>query len=336
MDMTSIRKPAPRRLAPPFLLALALLMPAGPAGCAAPIQEKERGAAFRELRYPGPLQKTRLLRAGDQEIAYSESGKGDRALLLIHGLGSSMPVWSRNVQALARQHRVVAIDLPGYGKSSKGPYPYSMAFFAEVVDRVIDALGLRRVVLIGHSMGGQIALTHALLRPKKAEALVLVAPAGLERFTPAEAELLTRMVTPEAVVKTPPDRVRLQIAANFVQMPAEAEFLVRDRLRVIGGPDFGDYAHAVSRSVAAMLDGPVYDRLPEIAVPALVLFGDKDALIPNRPLHGGGPRQVAEAGAARLPGGRLVMVPQGGHLLQFERPDEVNQAIGAFLASLPR
>ena len=171
-----------------------------------------------------------------------------------------MPVWARNVDALAAGHRVVAIDLPGYGKSQKGNFEYSMAFYARVVDGVIDALGLKHVVLVGHSMGGQIALTHALRYPGKAEALVLVAPAGFERFGRGEGTWLAEAVDKDYVARTPAEAVYANLAGNFYAMPPEARFMVDDRLRVIGGPDFDAYTYAVARSVYAMVHEPVLDR----------------------------------------------------------------------------
>ena len=107
------------------------------------------GYSFRQLDYPLA---TRYLDLDGIEVAYSEAGQGEVTLLLIHGLGSYLPVWSRNLPALARGHHVVAIDLPGYGRSSKANYRYSMRFFAEVVQAVIDRLHLGRVILVGHSM----------------------------------------------------------------------------------------------------------------------------------------------------------------------------------------
>ena len=293
------------------------------AGCATP-----RGLPFRRLSYPMPVS---YLRFDGLDVAYCDVGAGPRTLVLIHGLGSYMPVWSRNLAALSRHYRVVALDLPGYGKSSKANYDYSMAFFARVVDRMITLLQLPHPVLVGNSMGGQIAMTHALLFPGRAEALVLVDPAGFETFGKGEGRWLAEAVTKELIEATPPDAVWANLAANFHDLPKEARFMARDRLRVIGGPDFDAYAYANSRSVYAMIHEPVAARLGEIAVPTLVVFGADDRLIPNPILHGGTTRAVAEAGVARLPHARLVIIPRAGHMAQFERPDAFDAAVLDFL-----
>ena len=292
-------------------------------------------ASFKKLAYPMPVSHVVV---GGVEVAFSDCGvSGDEVptLLLIHGLGSYMPVWSRNLDALAAGHRVVAIDLPGYGKSAKANFEYSMAFYARVVDGVIDALGLKHVVLVGHSMGGQIALTHALRYPGKAERLVLVAPAGFERFGKGEGAWLAEAVDKDYVARTPAEAIYANMAANFYAMPPEARFMVDDRLRVVGGPDFEAYSYAVARSVYAMVHEPVIDRLSAIHVPALVVFGEDDGLIPNPILHGGTTRVVAEEGTRRLPRGRLVMIPRAGHMVQFERPVEFDAALLEFLKETP-
>jgi len=308
------------------IFAVALLC-----GCTIP-----QPTSFKKLSYPMPVSHVVV---DGVEVAFSDVGVPEQSssptLVLIHGLGSYMPVWQRNVDALAEHHRVVAIDLPGYGKSAKANFDYSMAFYARTVDGVINALGLKHVVLVGHSMGGQIAMTHALRYPGKAERLVLVAPAGLERFGRGEGTWLAEAVDKDYVAKTPAEAVYNNVAVNFYSMPKEARFMVDDRLRVIGGPDFDAYAYAVSRSVYAMVHEPVIDRLRDIAVPALVVFGEDDGLIPNPILHGGTTRGVAEGGTRQLPRGRLVMIPRAGHMVQFERPVEFDAALLQFLKETP-
>jgi pimeloyl-ACP methyl ester carboxylesterase len=299
-------------------------------GCTTP-----QPISFKKLSYPMPVSHVVV---DGIEIAFSDVGVSDgesATLVLIHGLGSYMPVWERNLDALSARHRVVAIDLPGYGKSSKANYDYSMAFYARVVEGVIETLHLAHVVLVGHSMGGQIALTHALRYPGKAERLVLVDPAGFERFGRGEGRWLAEAVDKEFVAKTPPEAVYANVAANFYSMPKEARFMVDDRLRVVGGPDFDAYTYAVARSVYAMVHEPVIDRLSEIQVPVLVVFGEDDGLIPNPVLHGGTTRAVAEGGTRLLPRGRLVMIPRAGHMAQFERPVEFDAALLHFLEEAP-
>ena len=95
-------------------------------------------------------------------IAYQEAGSGPDKLLLVHGLASSSLAWQQNMSGLARHYHVIAIDLPGYGASEHGEYRISMVFYATIVRQLIEQLDARQLVLVGHSMGGQIVLTTLL------------------------------------------------------------------------------------------------------------------------------------------------------------------------------
>jgi pimeloyl-ACP methyl ester carboxylesterase len=301
--------------------ALALGLTLAGAGCALP----RAGKSFAELDWALPV---KTVDVDGIRVAYHEAGQGGPGpeVLLVHGLGSNMLVWTRVVGALSGTHRVVAIDLPGYGQSQKASYQYSMAFFARVVDRVIDRLGMRRPVIVGHSMGGQIAVTHALMFPGRASALVLAAPAGFEEFEPGEASWMAEVVSKEFLKATLPDAAYANLANNFSgDVPREALFMWRHRVQIIDGPEFDDYAYANARSIVAMLRGPVAKRLSELDLPVLVVFGEDDRLIPNPALHGGNTRDVAEAGARKLKRAHLMMLKRTGHLLQLESP-------GPFLA----
>jgi pimeloyl-ACP methyl ester carboxylesterase len=310
------------------LIGAAALFCCALSGCALP-----RGRSFNELDYPIA---TKTVEVDGIQIAYSDRGEGEPTLILIHGLGSYSPVWSRNMDELSCCARVIAIDLPGYGRSSKANYLYSMKFFARVVERFIEKLELGRVVLVGHSMGGQIALTHALRYPGRAEALVLVAPAGLERFGAGEGAWLSEAMSKEFVELTPPENVHTNFQSNFYDMPKAAAFMARHRLQIINGPDFDGYAYAVSRSVRAMITEPVADRLGDVRVPTLVLFGREDSLIPNPMLHGGTPAPIAREAVARMPRARLVVIPRAGHMVQFERPEAFDRAVLDFVSTLDK
>ncbi len=268
------------------------------------------------------------------DLAYLDEGQGDQVLLLIHGLGTNAKGWIRNLPALAERHRVIALDLPGYGRSSKGAYPYSMRFHAEACAGLLRELGIDRAVWVGHSMGGQIALTAALELPERVEALVLLSTAGFEGFTEGEADWMIGAVTPEFVQDSTVRQIAANLHSNFHRTPEEAEFFITDRIQIRGAEGFEDYTYAVWRNVAAMLAGPTHERLEQIDVPTLIVFGEHDRLIPNPYLHGGFTREVAEYGHARIAGSELVMLPETGHMTMFERPQEVNQAILAFTDDL--
>jgi len=283
---------------------------------------------FDEVDYVYPV---RTAGVRNIELAYLDEGSGDHTLLLIHGLGSNAKAWLRNIPDWARDYRVVAVDLPGYGRSSKGYYDYSLPFYVEVLCEFLDGLGIEKATWIGHSMGGQIALVAALDRPERVSELVLVSPAGLETFTDGEGHWLSHAVTPEFVRDTTVRNIAANLKVNFYDTPPEAEFMITDRIQVRGASDFERYCYAVSKNVGAMIGSPVRDRLGEIRQPVLVLFGEMDRLIPNPYLHGGWTKEVAEIGREEIPDSRLEVFPECGHFAQFEKFEETNRAVREFL-----
>ena len=266
-------------------------------------------------------------------LAWHDSGGAGPVVVLVHGLASNAGFWRANVHELAAAGmRVVVVDLPGYGKSGKSyATPYGMDFYARTIEALLERLGIARATVAGHSMGGQIAMTLVLAGSTRVDRLILLSPAGIERFGDGEGRWMKGAMTPAFVLETPEDRVRANLAANFFHWRDDLEWMVEERVRMAKDPAFERFAYAVSRCVAAMIDEPVWQRLSDIHVPVLVLAGEKDNLIPNPYLHGGCTRDVMEEGLALLPSARLEMVPDAGHMIQLERPGIVNTAMIAFL-----
>ncbi|GAB3295971.1 alpha/beta hydrolase [Hymenobacter humi] len=270
--------------------------------------------------------------ADSVQLAYVDAGKGPNTLIFIHGLSSYVRAWERSIPELSKTARCLAVDLPGYGKSSKGQYTGTMDFYAEVIHQFIQKLHLKKVTLVGHSMGGQIAVTLALKYPADVQKLVLTSPAGFETFTEPERQQLRAFYTVPSIVSTPEAQVRTNHKYNFYRMPAEVDLWIAERLRMMQCDDFAQYAQTVVNSMAGMLDGPIFDRLPQVKQPTLVVFGAEDFLIPNRALH---PKlttaQVSAAGLARLPHAQQVLLPEAGHFAHYEQAAEFNRLVANFV-----
>jgi pimeloyl-ACP methyl ester carboxylesterase len=266
-----------------------------------------------------------------QRLAFIDEGEGP-TVILIHGLGSYIQAWKQNIPELSKQHRVIALDLPGFGKSSKDVEEYSIAFFAQTVADLQDSLGISNAVWVGHSMGGQIAMQGALNFPEKISKLVLLAPAGFEAFTEQEGALMTGFVTPESIKATPDNMIRLTFKTTFYDFPESARFMADDRIAIRQAKEFEQYARAYAESVKAMLEGSVLSELGKIRQPTLIIYGKQDALIPNKNFH---PElstdSVAAIGNDRLPYSRLKMVDKAGHFVHFEQREIVNEAILNFI-----
>ncbi len=286
-------------------------------------------ARMSDIEYPWPVQRADI---GDGiTVAYMDEGRGSRTLLFVHGLGSYAPAWKKNIESLKTDYRCIAIDLPGYGYSSKGDYPGHMPFYADVIAKLIRKLELGNVTLVGHSMGGQIAITAALAHPDLVSGLVLVSPAGFETFHKGQKQWFREVFTPDLVRLSTVDAIRSNFATNFYRFPADAEYMIEDRIAMRSAEDFRWYCDIIPKNVRGMVDYPVYDVLPEITQPVLTLFGENDNLIPNRYLTGGRTETVARDGSSRIPNSMLIMVPKAGHFVMFEKSAVVNDAIRDFL-----
>jgi pimeloyl-ACP methyl ester carboxylesterase len=298
--------------------------------------ELKTAATVEDLHYP-PNVKYIQIPQSNARIAFTDEGRGPHTLVFIHGLGSYLPAWRKNFDVLSKQFRCIAVDLPGYGKSSKNRYEANLIFQATAVKQLLDMLGIKKAVLVGHSMGAQIALHLALMSPALIEKLVLVAPAGFETFTPAEAVLLKNTLSQERIAATTDSMIRLNLAQNFYQMPDAAKFMADDRILMRRLPGFGYYCYVVAQGVKGMLDQPVYDKLPAVKQPVLVLYGLSDKLIPNPYLHPGlTTDSVARLGCTRLPNCRYYLLPGAGHMAMFEQPELTNKYIVEFLLGKPQ
>lgn len=286
-------------------------------------------ASFNDIPYPFETKKIQL---NDKiQIAYTEKGSGEETIIFIHGLGSYSPAWKKNVEALSSDFRCIAIDLPGYGKSSKLPHSGSMTFYAQTVSQLMEKLNITQAYIAGHSMGGQIAMVMALYHPDKVKGLILAAPAGFESFTKGQKQWFRNVMTLDLVMKTSVDDIQNNLYYNFYKMPADAAFMIHDRISMRTAVDFEAYCYAVVQSVGGMVDEPVLPFLEKINKPTLIIFGENDNLIPNRFLNPGFTADVAKQGHKRIPNSKLVMLPKTGHFLQFENPNGFNTAVKEFI-----
>ncbi|PAU94153.1 alpha/beta hydrolase [Aliifodinibius salipaludis] len=286
---------------------------------------------FSDLDYPYSVEYQQL--EDGQKVAYMDKGKGE-PIILIHGLGSYIPAWKQTIPALSEKYRVIALDLPGYGKSSKDVDSYSIPSFAKTVADLQDSLEIEKATWAGHSMGSQIALWAAIDYPDKISRLVLLAPAGFETFTEQEGAMMSNFVTPQSIKATPDSLIRQTFKATFYDFPKEAQFMIEDRVAIRSAENFDGYARAYAGSVQAMLDGPVFEELSRINHPSLIIFGKQDMLIPNRQLHSNlTTKKVAESGHEQLPNSKLKIIDQAGHFVHFEQPEMVNKEILNFLNS---
>lgn len=269
------------------------------------------------------------------DIAYIDEGYGYETLIFIHGLGSNMGAWVKNIGYLSHSFRCIALDLPGYGQSSSGNFPYSMHYYAQIIKEFIEEFDLKHVTLVGHSMGGQIALTLALMGYDKVKKIVLAAPSGLESFHPFEKELIKSASNPYFLKSQKAENIGINYDLSFYQLPKEAYFMIQERLDLMKNTQkYEDYCQLVSRCIAAMLDEPVFDKLHRIHHPTLILFGANDYLIPNRLFHPTDtPLSIGNHGKQKIAYSQLSILSQCGHFVQFEAAERFNNLVKSFVNS---
>jgi pimeloyl-ACP methyl ester carboxylesterase len=246
-------------------------------------------------------------------------------VILIHGLMDSAFHWHKNIDALAEHHRVWAIDLIGFGFSSRPREPnYSLKAYARHVFEFMDAQGIDRASIVGHSLGGAVALEIAHDYPKRVDKLILIAPATfLLQFRPQIKLAAHLPMIPRAIVGYAITSARARMAAwrGAVGDPSHVdleEMEIRLRPQRVKG---------TAEALLAMLGSPHQSDLPEglnrIIAPTLILSGKNDSAVPLR--HGG----YHEHG---LPNGEWVVLEGAGHIPQSEYPRVFNRLVLDFLA----
>lgn len=285
---------------------------------------------FPELNYNFDYSITQL----DERIsvAYYDTGIGNNTLIFIHGLSSYIPAWFKLIPLLQNEFRCIAIDLPGYGKSSEGVHEGTVTFYTEVLSLFIRKLKLENVTLVGHSMGGQISIASALQFPSLISKLVLLAPAGFETFSEEEKSLIKKYNTAQLYYSASDDDIVASFRSNFFKMDEDVKPMIDDRIKMKEWKNFRDYCSVVVNSLNGLLDYPVYDRLKEIKQPALIFFGRNDKWIPNKNLHKNTTTEtIAFKGAAQIPNSKLIMIDKCGHFIPYEHPDLLAREIKSFL-----
>lgn len=260
-------------------------------------------------------------------LAVLEAGKGE-PLLLLHGLGGTKQSFLPTVAALAGERRLVAVDLPGFGDSAKPVASYTPSMFCSWIVALLDELGIERCHLLGHSLGGRVALELGFRDPDRVEALVLMTP-SLAWLRERRWAPLLRLVRPElGLIQPTPKPVADAIVRRLVpgargEGPGAAavdEFM-RSYLGARGRAAF----YAAARQIYLEDPDAFWKRLRTLAPESLFIWGRRDGLVPS-----GFVRHVEGA----LPSAQHVEL-DCGHLPQLERPRQTHAAISDFLRSRP-
>jgi pimeloyl-ACP methyl ester carboxylesterase len=257
-------------------------------------------------------------------VNYIEMGEGP-PLLLIHGLAGSWQNWLETIPYFARTRRVLAPDLPGFGDSPLPPEKISMPGYGRLIDHFCASVEVERCSVIGNSMGGFIAAELAIAHPQRVDRLVLVSAAGIT----AEHQRNERAL---AVMR------RFEAALAWASTHPKPNFLLRPRgrqaLRLVfahpeklPGPLLFEQAKGSGKpgfidALDALSDYPLRERLERVSVPTLIIWGERDRLVPLRD---------ADVFEELIPDARKLVYADTGHVSMLERPARFNRDVGAFL-----
>ena len=272
----------------------------------------------------------RYIQVGQICARYWSGGNHGSPVVLIHGLGEYVETWTPSFEALASEHRVYAVDLPGHGRTDKPPSAsYDIAWLAKFADGFRAALGFEHAHVVGHSLGGAVATRLALMHPAAVDRLVLVASGGLGREVSTllraitlpmvgemmkrpsrsgSADVLRRIVYDPAVV--PDELVDLDYRLSILPH-AQQSFLktLRANVNLFGqrSSEYRCHLHGLS----------------SITQPVLIIWGRQDPLLPVA--H-------AEAAARTVPDVQLRILDECGHNPMLEHPQAFNEWVLEFLA----
>lgn len=243
---------------------------------------------------------------GAHALRVRSEGDGAPCFVLLHGLVDRLEVWDRLAPELAKRGSVLRLDQRGHGESDAPPGPYTREDLAGDVIAVLDARGVERAVLVGHSMGGIVSMATALARPDRVQGLVLLGTAGHCN------ERTTRWY----------ERIAAAGEADGLPGLARAIYGTGSMKRIVG--DARGIAH-VTRTLTSLHTDPLTPKLATISCPVLLVVGEEDPM---------GPR-ASERIAEALPDGAasLEVVSGCGHWIHVEAADRVLAVLDAWLAS---
>lgn len=273
------------------------------------------------------LQQERYAQLEGRNVCYIDEGSGP-VLLLIHGLGGSMCNWAPTIEHFKRERRVVALDLPGFGKSEAHGIDCGVECFVGAILSLMSHLGIERASVAGNSLGGLLAIKMALDHPAFVEDLVLVDSAGTHEFPG---------LLKSAVMKLPPDLVRKGTlffvstilkyrfayrAAGIYNLNQYTQVLLDEQAGICRRPDVDDYMDIYHRTAITALSSRFDGRLGEIKQPTLIVWGQNDL---------GVPLKVGQRMNKLIPSSFLVSIPEAAHVPQLDQPEAFNAAVGRFL-----
>jgi pimeloyl-ACP methyl ester carboxylesterase len=300
------------------------------------------GAAMEGWAYPYPVKMMQFeLEGRPLRMAYMDvkpEQPNGQTIVLLHGKNFGADYWAGTLRTLSGYgYRVIAPDQIGFGKSSKPEIRYTFAMLADNTARLLDHLKLGRVTVIANSMGGMLGVHFARRYPERVSALVLENPLGLEDYVvsipPQETSNLVRLEMAQT-----PASYRNFVKSYFPNWQPEFERYVEQFARVQLSGDYPHFAYVSALTYQMIYDGPIYNELPKLQVPTLLVIGQMDRTVFGRrfappevvkPL--GNFPALGRAAQQRIPGAKLVEFEGVGHVPHLEMPGRFHAVVMDFV-----
>jgi pimeloyl-ACP methyl ester carboxylesterase len=309
-----------------------------------PMNAEAIGIGLESYPYPFPVElfpleiEGQMVRMAYMDVRPTAAGNG-QTVVLLHGKNFYGNSWEGTIRELIREgFRVVVPDQIGFGKSSKPDIHYSFDLLAANTAHLLDSLGVKQAVVVGHSTGGMLAVRFARTYPSRVTRLVLEDPVGLEdyrfKIPPQTLETLFK-----AELDQTPDKLRAFYARYFAD--PKPELYARDvelASRVLRSGEYPRWAKASALAYLMIYEQPVRHELHLLKPPVLLVVGEKDRTVVMRQY--GDPEvvktmgqypELAEAAARDIPDCKLVVVPATGHVPHLESPEAFHRALLSFL-----
>jgi pimeloyl-ACP methyl ester carboxylesterase len=303
------------------------------------------GIALESYPYPYPVHfldlemQGQTLRMAYIDVAPTGTANG-QTIVLLHGKNFGSYYWKDTIRMLAAAgYRVVAPDQIGWGKSAKPDIRYSFQALAANTAHLLDTLGIGRVIVLGHSTGGVLAVRFTRSYADRVSALILEDPLGLEDYRlevpPQSDETLFR----SELANTDPEKLRAFYAGYFVDKKPELYGpLAEVQIRVALSGEFPRWAKASALAYQMIYEQPVIYEYSLLKPPVLLIVGEEDHAAALRDFASpevrptmGHIAELARTAIKAIPRGTLVVLPRTGHIPHIERPEQFQQAVMEFL-----
>jgi pimeloyl-ACP methyl ester carboxylesterase len=315
---------------------------AGFAQKAAPDQEP-LGIGLEGFVYPYPVEYLSLrIDAADVKMAFMDveptATANGRTLVLMHGRNFFGAYWKDTIHLLSSKgYRVVVPDQIGFGKSSKPDSAHSLHRHAQNTKMLLDLLGIKKATVVGHSLGGMMAIRFALMYPDLVERLVLEAPIGLEDYR-LKVPYATRDELAEETRKQTASANETFFKAYFVEWKLEYQIFPDVQTRWMLGPESELIARTAAHTYTMAYEQPVLYELSGLKPPTLLMIGEKDRTALGRGRVSPEVRatlglmpELGKKAAAAIPDCRLVVIPDVGHVPHLEAPQRFNDELLRFI-----